>query len=649
MIARLLKNPILIAPAAVLFVLLGWAAYGALSERRLQSELDAAARDMASGNSTSARDRLARLALAWPGRAEVLFSLGESELACGRVEQAISAWSQIPQKLAAVAEARPLLQHARLALQAARFSESEPHPGKTLSGKKARSGRERALPPAAPGSSSSRGRIEEARRLIEDRWRANRTPLDARRAGRSASRPHRTRPRDHAARWKPRSSWRQQTHSTRTTTGSGLLAPNSGFEDRPGLEEASRWLDATTVRRGDDPAVWRARLEWARAAGRPRSSPRRDDALERRRLERRRNRRAPRWIARSKGDTTDEKHALEQLLAANPGDLAALERLAELNFREGNQAEGHRLRSRKSELDAKLDHYHRLFRDGRLESSGPEMASLAAELGRDFEAHAFLSLAGLNERRKLAGSGKLERLRPPPAARSGSSESLAALFARELQRPAPPETGTPASTLRFEDDSGSSGLTGFVLDNGATASHQLPEVFCGGAGLIDYDSDGFLDVYLIQGGRFPPAAADQKNGDRLFRNRRDGTFDDVSRPSGLSAMTGGYGHGISVGDYDNDGHPDIFLTRWRAYALYRLRGDGTFEDATERAGLAGSRDWPTSSAFADLDNDGDLDLYVRHYGVWDERNPLLCKDPSGRVNISCDPRLIAPLTEPRLP
>ena len=110
-------------------------------------------------------------------------------------------------------------------------------------------------------------------------------------------------------------------------------------------------------------------------------------------------------------------------------------------------------------------------------------------------------------------------------------------------------------------------------------------------------------------------------------------------------MTGGYGHGISVGDYDNDGHPDLFLTRWRSYALYRNRGDGTFEDATAKAGLAGDRDWPTSSAFADLDNDGDLDLYVCHYGVWDAENPLICKDPSGRINISCDPRSIAALPD----
>ena len=74
---------------------------------------------------------------------------------------------------------------------------------------------------------------------------------------------------------------------------------------------------------------------------------------------------------------------------------------------------------------------------------------------------------------------------------------------------------------------------------------------------------------------------------------------------------------MAVGDYDGDGDPDLFLTRWGSYALYRNRGDGTFEDATEAAGLGGDRGWPTSAAFADLDGDGDLDLYVCHYLVWD--------------------------------
>ncbi len=179
---------------------------------------------------------------------------------------------------------------------------------------------------------------------------------------------------------------------------------------------------------------------------------------------------------------------------------------------------------------------------------------------------------------------------------------------------------------RFDDLAEASGLR-FVFENGRSPQRQIPETTSGGVGLLDYDGDGWLDVYVVQGGAFPPreAATAANGGDRLFRNRGDGTFEDVSAASGIARLSRGYGHGVTVGDFDNDGHPDLFVTRWRAYVLFRNRGDGTFEDVTGRAGLDGDRDWPTSAAFADLDGDGDLDLYVCHYLVWDAEHPTLCK------------------------
>ena len=91
----------------------------------------------------------------------------------------------------------------------------------------------------------------------------------------------------------------------------------------------------------------------------------------------------------------------------------------------------------------------------------------------------------------------------------------------------------------------------------------------------------------------------------------------------------GYGLGVTAGDYDNDGRTDLFVTRLTSYSLHRNRGDGTFEDVTISAGLAGRRDNPTSAAFADLDNDGDLDLYVCHYMLWDSAHPRLCQNEKG--------------------
>src|SRR5262249_19467681 len=152
-----------------------------------------------------------------------------------------------------------------------------------------------------------------------------------------------------------------------------------------------------------------------------------------------------------------------------------------------------------------------------------------------------------------------------------------------------------------------------------------------GLALLDYDGDGWLDVYCVQGGPFeaPPelGSSSPGSGDRLFHNRGDGTFEDLTDQSGIGRFPRGHGHGVAIGDFDGDGHPDVFLTRWRSYALYRNRGDGTFEDFTDAWGLGGRRDWPTSAAFADLDGDGDLDLYVCHYAAWDLANPRICRDP----------------------
>jgi hypothetical protein len=183
-----------------------------------------------------------------------------------------------------------------------------------------------------------------------------------------------------------------------------------------------------------------------------------------------------------------------------------------------------------------------------------------------------------------------------------------------------------------------------VHDLGARPAEQLPAMACGGVALLDYDGDGRLDVYCVQAGPFPPGL-EQACADRLYRNRGDGTFEDVTESSGLGALPGGYGHGVSVGDIDGDGDPDLFVTRWRSYALYCNRGDGTFEDVTNPAGLGGDRDWPTSAAWADLDNDGDLDLYVCHYLAWDANHPQTCRSPSTSRPITCDPRHFPALSD----
>jgi len=217
----------------------------------------------------------------------------------------------------------------------------------------------------------------------------------------------------------------------------------------------------------------------------------------------------------------------------------------------------------------------------------------------------------------------------------------------ELNRVAPraPDDGPGESRLAFTDDAETAGLR-FTFENGSTSLRQLPETMSGGVAVLDYDGDGWLDVYAVQGGAFPPRAGAPGTGDRLFRNRGDGTFEDVTARSGVAALPMAYGHGVATGDYDNDGHSDLFRTGWRCYALFHNRGDGTFEDATAAAGLSGDRDWPTSAAFADLDGDGDLDLYVCHYLDWDTTRPRVCPDPAdhGRPTY-CYPRDFAAMPD----
>ncbi len=167
----------------------------------------------------------------------------------------------------------------------------------------------------------------------------------------------------------------------------------------------------------------------------------------------------------------------------------------------------------------------------------------------------------------------------------------------------------------------------FTFDNGRSPRRQLPETTSGGVGLLDYDGDGWLDVYVVQGGAVPARSRAGPSPAATACSATGATGRSRTSTDGLGHRAdcrGATATASTVGDFDNDGHPDLFVTRWRSYALYRNRGDGTFEDATGPRGLGGDRDWPTSAAFADLDGDGDLDLYVCHYLAWDAEHPTLC-------------------------
>jgi hypothetical protein len=177
----------------------------------------------------------------------------------------------------------------------------------------------------------------------------------------------------------------------------------------------------------------------------------------------------------------------------------------------------------------------------------------------------------------------------------------------------------PAGPPWFRDATGELGLN-FVHDAGPVGRYFMPQVMGSGAALFDYDNDGRLDIYLIQNG-----GPGSKSTNRLFHQRRDGKFVDVTEGSGLGVT--GYGMGVAIGDVNNDGYPDVLLTEFGRIRLFLNNRNGTFTDVTREAGLDNPH-WGTSACFVDFDRDGWLDLVVANYVVYSQTRP--CSDHGGK-------------------
>jgi tetratricopeptide (TPR) repeat protein len=203
--------------------------------------------------------------------------------------------------------------------------------------------------------------------------------------------------------------------------------------------------------------------------------------------------------------------------------------------------------------------------------------------------------------------------------------------------PRPPDrspqmAAQPDSGPRLEEIAEQSGVR-FQYESGATPDLFIGDTMGGGVALFDYDDDGWLDLYFVNGCPLPFDRQSPPRPNMLYRNRGDGTFEEVTERAGVAGR--GYGMGCAVGDFDNDGHDDLFVTGLSQTVLYRNRGDGTFEDVTNRAGVSSSR-WTTAAGFADLDGDGDLDLVVVTYVEADPEDVVECRDKSGKP-IHCQP------------
>jgi hypothetical protein len=195
------------------------------------------------------------------------------------------------------------------------------------------------------------------------------------------------------------------------------------------------------------------------------------------------------------------------------------------------------------------------------------------------------------------------------------------------------------SRLAFENRQEQSGVT-FILNNSTTEDKPIIDSTLGGVALLDYDNDGYLDIFFTNGAGIPGLnKSNPAFSNRLYHNNHDGTYTDVTERAGVAGE--GYSMGAAAADYDNDGWTDLYVTGVNRNILYHNNKDGTFTDVTQKAGVTGisggKKLWSVSAAWLDYDNDGLLDLFVTNYLDWSPENSRVCGAPGKRL--SCPPSL----------
>ncbi len=191
-----------------------------------------------------------------------------------------------------------------------------------------------------------------------------------------------------------------------------------------------------------------------------------------------------------------------------------------------------------------------------------------------------------------------------------------------------------AAILEFTDVTEKAGIT-WKHDNAASPEKYLIETMGGGAAMLDYDGDGWMDLYMVNSGETPLYKPKKPLRHALYRNNHNGTFTDVTEKARVGG-NGKFGNGVAVGDYNNDGRPDIYVTAFGGNTLYQNNGDGTFTDVTARAGVSLGL-WSTSAAFFDYDKDGYLDIFVCNYVEWNYDKNIYCGQQKPGYRSYCHP------------
>ena len=202
--------------------------------------------------------------------------------------------------------------------------------------------------------------------------------------------------------------------------------------------------------------------------------------------------------------------------------------------------------------------------------------------------------------------------------------------------PIPILTGDLPEAPLFQEVSASSSGIQWVHENAMSEFRYLPETLGPGCAFLDFDNDGWMDIYFVNSGRCDFWSPTKPTRNALYKNNRDGTFTDVTEKAGVAGGT--FGMGVAVGDYDNDGWPDIFVTSYGKCILYKNNRNGTFADVTEKAGLA-TPGWTTSAVWFDYDNDGRLDLFVCSFVDYGAKQKLACGDNQIGNHYYCIPRV----------
>jgi len=205
---------------------------------------------------------------------------------------------------------------------------------------------------------------------------------------------------------------------------------------------------------------------------------------------------------------------------------------------------------------------------------------------------------------------------------------LAALQIGQSRTGATPEN----SSIQFRDVTQQAGIR-FTHNNGAFGKKFLPETMGPGVAFIDYDNDGWPDIFLVNGMDWP-GHVQRHSTPKLYHNNHDGTFTDVTHKAGLDIEM--FGLGVAVGDYDNDGYDDLFVTAYGQSHLFHNNGNGTFTDVTQKSGLLGPKEFSTSAAWVDYDKDGHIDLVVGNYVQWTLETDLYCT-LDGKSKSYCTP------------